>query len=190
MAAGLAACLWESAESEEPPVYPDLPMFGPQFPITPEQAHEDAKRLQARFKTQERYTALVMDLIVAKATLPETIHELLISYHVYCEHKWLGSPTFEVAENDLAASTAECVWRVAHSPDVPTLPANVIISPEEAKATAVEMALENYSSSWLADELRLAVEYGELTELLLAENHYVFCGHDYVNPEPDTKSDG
>ena len=111
MVTGLAACLWESADSQEPPSYPSSHILEFKFPGGPQEAHTEAKRLKNHFKNQERYSAGLLEIIALSP--PETIDEFLLSYHVYCGQKWLGNPTYSASGSDLPAKTAECVWRVA-----------------------------------------------------------------------------
>ena len=89
------------------------------------------------------------------------------------------SPTFEASGNDLSASIAACIWRIAYTPGLPTVPDDVLQTPEHLKENSLEMVHYPYSADWLAEDFRFELESGLISETLMSELHYVFCGHDY-----------
>ena len=176
-----AACIWGAAHSD---TLPSLPATWLESPVvmaqmrsdgigTPEDLKAAAESSVSYFDTLDEYIE-TLRLTVEPSGIMD---DMLGSHLIYCGDLWQGEEATDVPDrDDLVSSVAECIWRVAHSDELPTVPESVNMSPEEVRSVAQEMVTDALAAYWLDEEFRADLHTGEATEGLLEALHHIFCG--------------
>ena len=181
-------CIWRVAQGAALPPLPDgWEEYGREVGTTdslsiatPAKLRQSAEDSVSSAGTLHAYTeALQSEYINA-----ESLDDILSLHRVYCGELWQGEEATEVTNrNDVISALAECIWRVAHSDELPDVPASMNLSPEEFQSIArvfVEGAMAAY---WLDEEIRADLANEEFTLDRAEALHYTFCGRNWGSAE-------